>query len=155
MQKRWRELWGLNDALPPDCTECRNPDGGGLVGLGDFLIRKHPRFAVGLVSSTQDGIIRLFYSSGNNDCKDFETADMVSSFLGAGGGMFSGETFQSGLEDLRARFLTPPRNAAYFLSGGRHQHLWRPRFFEAPSGGMTIARWLTDFLQGQGHNLGP
>ena len=155
MQKKWRALWGLDDSLPADCAECRQADGGGLARLGEFMIRKHPNLTVGLVSSLTDEIIRLFYSAGNNNCSNFETSDMIGNFLGVNGGMVPADVYTAGLTNLCDQYISNPKNSAYFMSGGLHQHLWRPRFYEAPTGGMTIAKWLIDFINGTGHNLKP
>jgi len=155
MQKRWRQLWGMDDSFPSDCAECRQADGGGLARWGDYMVRKHPNFSVGLLSSMRDEIIRLFYSAGNNSCAGFETSEMVGTFLGANGGMISADVYTQGLEGLRKQYINNPRCAAYFIDGTLHQHLWRPRFFESPNPAMTIARWLTDFVNGQGDNIGP
>ena len=82
MQKRWRELWGLNDALPPDCTECKRDDGGGFIKMADFLIKKHPNATLAVVTSIQDEVIRLFFSVGLQNCANYDTADPVAITLG-------------------------------------------------------------------------
>jgi len=76
MQKNWRENWGL--ALPPDCTECQQADGGGLLGMADFLMRKHPKANVALISTMEDEVIRLFFSVGLQNCTNYATADPVA-----------------------------------------------------------------------------
>jgi len=157
MQKRWRDLWGFDDAFPPDCTECFQPDGGGLIHITDFLRRKHPSTRVALISSMQDEIIRLFYSAGNGDCADFDDAHPVRNYLFTLGATFPAEEYTAGLDDLRRTYRATGHFATYYLGGaqiGSHQHLWRPSFFEAAAGG-SIARWLTAFLAGQMTHVGP
>lgn len=157
MQKRWRDLWGFGDAFPPDCTECFQPDGGGLVHISDFLLRKHSSAKAALISSMEDEVIRLFYSAGNRDCGAFDQAHPVGNFLFTLGATFPADQYAAGLNALRARYTTTHRFATYYLGGDditSHQRLWRPSFFDATAG-VSIARWLTDFLEGRMAHVGP
>lgn len=147
MQKRWREIWGLNDALPPDCTECRQADGGGLVKMADFFLRKHPNVAIGIVSSMRDEIIRNFYSMGDDDCARMERSAPIRNYMGGACLSYSGgDNYVMGLENLRGTYEPSGKFAGYVMEGSKHQHIWRERFFEPVSGGRTIAQWLTDFI---------
>lgn len=156
MQKRWREIWGLNDMLPPDCTECQAPDGGDLAKLADFYLRKHPNLAIAIVSSQKDEIIRNFYSMGDDDCARFESSAPIRNYMGgACVGPSSGDNYAAGLEALRQTYLPKGKFAGYMLAGTRHQHIWRQRFFEAPTGGVTIAQFVTNFLNGKNEYILP
>ncbi|HEY6562086.1 MAG TPA: pectin acetylesterase-family hydrolase [Polyangiaceae bacterium] len=155
MQQKWRANWNLNASLPPDCTECRDPAGGNLLRLADFLIRKHPNTKLGVVSAVEDDIMRLFFSISNNNCATYETADPVLNFLA---GIFPGPTYHQGLDAIRTRYASTGRLSTYYLGGPNtinHQHLWRPRFYEAAAGGVTIAQWATNFGNGQMTQVGP
>jgi hypothetical protein len=160
MQKRWRELWGLDAALPPDCTECFQADGGGMIGMADFLMRKHPNAKVALISSMQDEVIRLFFSSGLRNCAGFETADPVAITMGQifPDTYYPADQYTAALNDLRARFSSTGRLATYYMGGLNvtlHQHTFRPRFFEAAAGGETLAQFVTEFLAGDVKSIGP
>jgi hypothetical protein len=155
MQKRWRELWGFDASFPEDCTECRQANGGGTIKLIDFLERKHPNFRAAVVSSVHDEVIRAFFSSGLNDCTGFETASPVPAVLIS----FPSEDYAAGLTALRKEYEPTGKFASYYISGlfnnTYHQHLWRPRFFEAAQGTTTIAQWTSDFLAGKMTQVGP
>jgi hypothetical protein len=159
MQKRWRETWGLNDALPPDCTGCRNADGGNLTtALSQFLMQKHPNSRIALISSMQDEIIRLFFAMGLNSCANFDTADPVAIGITLGAGLFPAADYTAGLNELRTTYASTGRFATYFLGGLNityHQHEWRARFIDATAGTVTIAQFTTDFLNGQMTQIGP
>jgi hypothetical protein len=161
MQQRWRSAWGLNAALPPDCTECQQSDGGGFIKYADFLIRKHPRATLAVISSMQDEVIRLFFSAGVKNCANYDTADPVAITIGQVLDptiFFSAADYTAGLNDLRTRYQSSGRFATYYLGGPNipfHQHIWRARFFEAPSGGKTIAAFTTNFLNGTMEQIGP
>ncbi len=161
MQKYWRELWGFDASLPPDCNECRQADGGGIINMADFLIRKHPNATIALVSSTQDEVIRLFFSMGENNCANMLTADPVLITTGQvfDPTIFYGAArFETGLMDLRSRFVGTGRFSTYFLGGANqffHQHVWRARFTDTSAGTPTIAQFTQNFLDGVMAQVGP
>jgi hypothetical protein len=160
MQKRWRDSWGLDASLPPDCTECRQQDGGGLLKLSDFLLRKHPLAHIAIISTMQDEVIRLFYSVGVSDCADYDTADPVGITVGQlldPSVLFAADTYTAGLNDLRARYASSNRLSTFFMGGDApnlHQHVFRPEFYDMFNG-TTQAAYVTDFLAGKVEQLGP
>lgn len=160
MQNYWRTLWGYNAAFPPDCKECFQADGAGMMHLADFLMRKHPKAKLALISSTQDEVIRLFYSMGLKDCATITTADPVAIVLGQVDPTvyYAGQQYSDALDALKAAFIPTGRFATYFMAGANiqnHQHIFRPRFYEAPAGNETIAQFVTNFLNGQVEQVGP
>lgn len=160
LQRSWRELFGLDHGLPPDCAECFHADGGGLLALSDFLIEKHPTARIGIISSLQDEVIRLFFTPGQNQCATVNDADPVGLTLGqlAGSPIFPPDTYQAALLAVRSQYQSTGRLATYFLTDANitlHQHTWRPRYFEAPPGGASIAEFVKDFLDGRMDQVGP
>jgi hypothetical protein len=156
MQAFWRDNWGFENSLPSDCTECFQADGGGLLGLADFVIRKHPRARLAAVSSHQDEIIRLFFGAGLNNCSGLTSSDPVAMFL-AGGGQPAAE-YQAALDEVRGIYANSGRLATYLIGGlniSLHQHIWRQRFYEAAAGGETIAGFIQDFMDGNLPQVGP
>jgi hypothetical protein len=155
MQKRWRELWGFDAAFPADCTECAQADGGGLINAVKFLQRKHPNFTIAELSSTEDEIIRMFYSNGLDNCANFDSNDPLGALLNN----FPAEQYSAGLAGLRAAYQGTGHFASYYINGSDnrtfHQHLWRPRFYEAAQGGVTIADWVSAYLAGELKQIGP
>jgi Pectinacetylesterase len=159
MQKRWREAWGLDDSFPPDCTECRQADGGGLVRFADFLLKKHPSMRLALLSSAEDEVMRLFYSAGLNDCKGYDEADPVAITVGqfTPGTYFPAADYTKGVASLIERYRSTGRFASYLMSGQRHQHLFRSRLYEAPAGSSlpVLADFIAKFVAGKVENVGP
>jgi len=43
LQQWWRETWGIDETLPPDCTACTGPDGGGLSNFAKYLATKRDK----------------------------------------------------------------------------------------------------------------
>jgi L-ascorbate metabolism protein UlaG (beta-lactamase superfamily) len=160
MQKKWRDTWGFDAAFPPDCTECKQADGAGMVHLADFLMKKHPNGTIAMISSIQDEVIRLFYSVGLQSCANYDTDNPVTIVLTQGDPTiyFAGDTYTSGLNDLRSKFGGTGRFATYFMGGANvtfHEHLFRDRFYTAAAGNVTIAKFVTDFLGDTITNVGP
>jgi hypothetical protein len=160
MQRKWRDAWGLNAAMPPDCSECQQADGGGMLKLADFLLRKHPNAKIALISGMEDEVIRLFFSVGLNDCADYDGADPVAVvLLQADPAVFFPATqYTGGLNGLRSMYESTGRFATYYIGGGNpnfHQHLFRPRFYESAAGGKSIAQFTSEFLNGTVATVGP
>ncbi len=160
LQKSWRELFGLNYGLPPDCEQCFHEDGGGLIGLSDFLIAKHPTAHIALISSMQDEVIRLFFTPGENNCATLATADPVGITLGqlAGAQIFPAATYEAGLLGVRSKYQATGRMASFFLAQANvtlHQHTMRPRFFDAALGTVSMAAFVNNFLNGRMEQVGP
>ena len=151
MQQQWRNLWGLNDALPSDCEECFQSDGGGMLGLADFLLDKHPNARLAVISGLHDEVIRLFFSPGLENCMTIETATPIGITLG----QFSptvyipAADYEAALRGVKAKYLPTNRMSTYFIGGftaNLHQHTFRNRFYETAAGGKTVATFVTDFL---------
>ena len=128
--------------------------------MADFLMRKHPNAKIALISSMQDEVIRLFFSSGLRNCAGFETADPVAITMGQifPDTYYPADQYTAALNDLRARFSSTGRLATYYMGGLNvtlHQHTFRPRFFDATAGSETLAQFVTDFVAGTVKNVGP
>jgi hypothetical protein len=162
LQKRWRELWGFDSSFPSDCTECRQEDGGNLIGVLDFLWRKHPNARLALLSGTEDEMIRMLYSAGLSDCSNYDSADPI--YIAAAGSvldpklLYSAEDFSAGIDDLRASLVEAGRVAMYLVGAPKanvHQHICRPSFYSDESENKTAAQFLSAFLAGMTEQVGP
>ncbi|HMI83474.1 MAG TPA: pectin acetylesterase-family hydrolase [Polyangiaceae bacterium] len=158
LQKIWRETWGMDESLPPDCTECRQADGSGLMEIVDYWRRKYPVARVALVESVHDEVIRLFFSAGNDNCAN---NDPILLFLGTLSLTYDANKFQEGLLDLRTRYACSNQLATYFVSSlfndTPHQQIFRDRFYQPIANGssVTVAQWVSDFLADRMTHIGP
>ncbi len=162
LQKELRELWGWDGSLPSDCQECRQPDGGGLMNVVQYWLRKYPRARIGLISSIHDQIFRLFYSAGTNDCASSDPN--ILSGLGLQGGDppdYPGPLFAQALDSLRTTYSCTGSFGSYYIGGSDpdastsngsidtlHMHTFRDRFYAPLAGGVTLAKWTSDFVSG-------
>jgi len=140
LQQKWRDIWGLDDALPPECTECFGPDGGGLAAYFDYVHDRYPTAPKGLVSSHEDGIISLFFGYGTNDCT-------VSSP--------SFPSFEEALYDLRDNVMTTEDFGTYFKTGSSHTYIAKDDYYTLEVGGVLLVDWVTDMIAGQTSHVAP
>jgi hypothetical protein len=152
IQKQWRDLWGFDAALPSDCAECTHSDGSGLTDIVKYWHHKYPHARVGLVSTMQDEVMRLFFGSSNNNC-----ATNNATALAVSGGL-TGAQYTTGLQDLLAEYRCTGALATYYIGGSNsnfpypsdHQHIFRSEFYtvDTNSGSQTMAQWTADLLNG-------
>ena len=118
LQGTVRPLWGLDQALPSDCDECSDPDGG-IANIVPYWMHKYPKAKLGLVSSIHDQIIRLFLAAGQNDCADTDP-NLLSGLALQGSDVpsFDGGQYENGLDDLRSTYLCTGRISSYFIGTG-------------------------------------
>ncbi|HTB72217.1 MAG TPA: pectin acetylesterase-family hydrolase [Polyangiaceae bacterium] len=163
VQKKWRTIWGLDAGLPSDCAECTMSDGSGLSNLQFYWLHKYPNARLGLVTTMEDEVIRLFYAQGENSCaSDNATALTLSQALCGG---YTCAKYTAGINDLVSTLSCTGRFAAYLIGGMNanymnptyHQHIFRDEFYQAITndGSITMAKWTADFLSGKGEIVGP
>jgi len=143
LQNLWRDLWRWSDMLPPGCTECKETTGGVLPPLFDYLVTRFPKSHFGLMSYTEDTVIRLFYGAGEEDC-----GTLVPSPTN-----YSGPRYTEGLLQIRER-LTDARNfSSFYVAGSDHTLLVSDATVTAS--GLSVFDWLDAFLQGKAEHAGP
>ncbi|HMJ14355.1 MAG TPA: hypothetical protein VK524_23225, partial [Polyangiaceae bacterium] len=158
-QTKWRELWGLDAALPPasDCPECHPADGGGLLELIFFGGRKHPASQLGVITATHDSITRAFFARGEDMCSDAFPLFVPQ------------EKFEAALDDLRLQVKTSEGGASfctYYVESGTEplrntphdqMHQWLPfdRFYQNLASSTSPAVWLRRLLAGESSSVGP
>ncbi len=156
LQRRYRELFGLDRTFPADCEGCFNADGGGMVaGYLAHLVDKYPNNLLGgLIDSDNDEIMQLFYSDGYNDCDP--NAYPPITFPLTMTDLAWAARYREGLLDLVNNHMQ--RMSSYLWPGTKHQNLFMAgtvdRFYEKNGLEMTVAEWLTKLLQGEELHLG-
>lgn len=155
LQKNWRAMWGMNNWLPKDCSNCFRSDGGGLVeGLGGFIFKQKYKgqFLGGGVSTKQDQIIKLFFGMGNDNCTASSTINGVGAFFTLSS--LPPEVFPAGLKDFIENVAGKDQVGSYIMEGDLHQHIFRPRFYEQNGVGITLADWVGKILKHEAVHVG-
>ncbi|HVU01620.1 MAG TPA: pectin acetylesterase-family hydrolase [Polyangiaceae bacterium] len=138
LQQQWRDLWNFAPMIPPDCTDCTQPDGGGLLNLVFYSAKKYKTVKAAIISAEEDDIMKFFFGFG-------ETS-----------GSYPTGKYPQGLEDLRTRSQPyASQFASYFIAGKNHMYEQFPDFYQPLSGGVTLASWTKDVLAGTMNNVGP
>lgn len=143
LEQLWTDEWGFADGVLADCgVDCPSSSDYMFDQVFHFG-RRFPSYRGGLISSTQDDVIRFFLSYGTNDC--------------AGGGTIDPGTFQSGL--LAFRDQVHARHSAFgtYFIGGNAGHIWlmSDDQYGTTVGGVSVKNWLADLLAGQIADVGP
>ncbi len=131
LQQHVREVWNLDATLPADCADCTQSDGSGLSNLVTYLGDKYTDRDFGIISSTRDGVIRLFYGWGWPNCTNPQVP------------MPEG-TFAAGIAELRDQTLKGYDNVSmYTIDSGLH--VW---LLENPLGLTTVGdKSITDWMR--------
>ena len=161
IQKQWRDLWGFDAALPSDCVECKNADGSGLTDIVKYWHHKYPHARVGLVSTMQDEVMRLFFGSANNSCATNNATSLTligrRAHRRAVHDRPSGPAHRRTSARARSRRITSAGSNSNFPYPTDHQHIFRSEFYtvDTNSGSQTMAQWTADLLAGNLEIDGP
>lgn len=137
LQDRWRTLWGLNQTLPADCPECTTAENGGIVNYVSFLGKKYPSARLGLISSTKDSVISLFFGWGKDSCQNIDGLESP----------VSGDVYALGLNELRDKYMTAPGVwATYYVDSTTHTYLVGPGFYTTTVNGTRLTNWVHDVV---------
>jgi hypothetical protein len=153
IQKRYRELFGLDESFPKECTGCVTPDGGHLVaGVLSYLFDKYPDNVLGgFVDSDQDEIMKFFFSEGQESCSYIENP--IVGLLA-----YPAERYPAGLSNLLTNQVDPKRLNSYIWSGDLHQNLFQTatddRFYQKNGLDKTVAEWFATLITGQPERIG-
>ncbi len=142
LQRQMRDTWGLAEALPQDCPECETADGGGMGHYWGYLADRFPETHFGVVASTRDSVVRIFFGFGNEQCQP-----------GPGLPDLGEATLMAALDDLRGRLLAE-RVATYVVDSDQHVWTSTPQFYSTETDGMALAEWFDAFLAGDAPNVG-
>lgn len=142
LQKQWRDLWDIDQTLPPSCSGCTGADGGGIVNYASYLSARWPDSRMGLISSTHDSVISTFFGFGHDSCG-------VPLPL-------SGAQFAAGLADLRDGYLASSGHwSTYFVNSITHTYLIGPGFYTTKVGDKPLTSWVKELIAGQVSNVAP
>lgn len=149
LQTTWRELFNLDATLPADCSECFQPDGGGIHNLAGYMAEKHADQTLGLISSEQDLVIRTFFGYG------LQNAESPA----CPGGIFElpmdGPYFEEGLYGLRAEVMPHEGWGSYLMDGFSHTSLSFPDYYSKTVNGIRMVDWVRNMLEGQPSHVSP
>ncbi len=149
LQERWREAWSFDAILPPDaaCPGCRNARTDvGVMGMVKYLKEKYRNRRLGVISGSQDAVIREFFGFGLDDCAGL---DPIAG-LPIPAAQLSAEEYEKGLKTLfeYAHSLPGATMEGFVVRGSQnHTFLLTPNAFtDVKVSGLTLGKWLTQML---------
>lgn len=134
LQATVREAWGLDAVIPEDCPQCTCSDAGGLWNVYFYVARRFPDRRFGLITAMEDATFRSFYGYG------------YSTYCNFPAGM-PGEDYAAGLLEVREALSGDDNFRTFYLAGDRHTFTYQDLSANSV-GGVTIATWLTQLLEG-------
>lgn len=152
IQKRYRDIFALDESFPTDCEGCVTADGGGLAkGILNYLMDKYPGESLGgLVDSNEDEIMKFFFSEGQQNCGFIDNP--IAGLL-----VYPAGLYPRALTGL-LKLVPPNVMSSYIWEGTLHQNIFQTasgdRFYQTNGLNQTVAQWLTDLLKGQGKRIG-
>jgi hypothetical protein len=148
LQQQWRTLWGLDSTVLADCGgDCPNANEY-MMDMALHYAKAYPQAHAGLISSTQDQVIRLFFGFGLNDCR---------SVLGS----VEATSYANGLTAFRTSADTAgAKLASYYISlptsdATHHMWLMDSTYYAKSVGGIDLRTWVGALLAGTAQHVGP
>lgn len=143
LQQQMRSTWGLGAALPDDCPTCETDDGGGMAQYYAYLAERYPQAHFGLIASSRDQIVRIFFGYGLDSCQPPPGLPDLGE-----------DVLSDAVEDLRSNVLRGSF-ATYVVDSDAHTWIATSSFYDVESGGVALRAWLDDFLAGTAGDVGP
>jgi hypothetical protein len=136
LEQLWARLWGLDEAVPTDCAECRATSGQGFDALPAYHARRYPRGRFALIAGEGDLILRQFWGFGRNACMRYEGVPA--------------DVFRSALIDQRDAVLVPTGVWSTFLVPSEgHVFLRDPEIRTTSVNAIALTTFLATVLRGE------
>jgi hypothetical protein len=141
LEQTWHDLWGLDRGPMLDCgVDCPSSSDY----MIDFPLHfgwRYPSYRSGLISSSQDGTINVFFNFGQNGCL---------------GGILAPSDFLAGLMSVRGQMQAQGTPfGTYYINSTKHVWLLDQAGFDTSVNGVPLKQWLADLLAGTVSHVGP
>jgi hypothetical protein len=140
LQTGWNDTWGFEDTFLKDCgADC--PDHTNFsLDWALHLTKMFPNAKSGLIDTTDDSIITLFYGFGVNNC-----AAPGSTFPAP----MAAADYKAGLLDTRAKLMAKTQNfGTYYIEGTQHTWIETDSFYTEKVGTESMVDWATNIVNG-------
>jgi Pectinacetylesterase len=141
LEQAWHDTWGFDRGAMLDCgVDCPSTSDY----MIDFVLHfgwRYPSYRGGLISSSQDATVSLFFGFGGNGCA---------------GGTLAPADFQAGLLAVRGQIQAQGTPfGTYYIPGTQHIWLMSDSGFATTVDGVALKQWLADLLAGSVSHVGP
>jgi hypothetical protein len=145
LQAKWAETWGFANSVLKDCgADCPDPSDYS-IPFTLHIAKKFPGRMGGLIETTADSVITLFYGYGTGNCTGNFLTPMAA------------DDFEAGLLDYRATIQGAEANlGTYFIRGTQHTWLAGGAIYTHMIGGTRMIDWIKNIIEGTGAaHVGP
>ncbi len=136
MQTQFATLWGMGGALADCGSDCSDPSTY-FIDFAKHVAKTYPNVPFGLIDSSEDAIISLFFGYGNpSNCMP----GLLPESLPAA-------TFTAGLQDAEEQLAGAPNFGSFILGGSRdtqHTSLGASSTFDGDSTNVTASLLVPD-----------
>ena len=143
LQNEVRTLWGLDATVGADCAGACNDPSRFFLDFAKNVVTKNPERQFGLMESTDDGTISVFFGFGEDDCNvpifAQETATM----------------FTAGLDDIRTNLAANTNAGTFYFPGTDHTSLESGDYYTRVAGTTPLTTWVGALVGGSTSNVGP
>jgi hypothetical protein len=141
LEQAWHDSWGFDRGAMLDCgVDCPSSSDY----MVDFVLHfgwRYPSYRGGLISSSHDATIGLFFGFGRNGCA---------------GGQIAPADFEAGLLAFRGQIRAQGTPfGTYYIPDTQHIWLMSDSGFGARVGGVALKQWVGDLLAGSVSHVGP
>jgi hypothetical protein len=137
MQSEFASLWGMGGALADCGSDCSDPSSY-FIDFAKHIGKAYPSVPFGLIESSQDAVISLFFGYGNPGMC------MNSDLPGAS---VPPATFTAGLQDTEEQLAGTPNFGSFILGGSRdtqHTSLGSSSTFDGDTTNVTASLLLPE-----------
>jgi len=134
MQSQFASLWGMGGALADCGSDCSNPNSY-FVDFAKHIGKTYPTMPFGLIESTQDSVISLFFGYGN-------PGNCAGSVLP--GASLPGPTFTAGLQDAESKIAGATNYGSFFFASTQHTSIGATTTFDNGSTNVTASLLIPD-----------
>jgi hypothetical protein len=138
LQERWRTTWGFDQSFLADCgADCPNPNDYAIDYM-KHVASTYPDRMGGLIETTGDSVITLFFGFGASDCMSFLPVPV------------SATTFEAGLLDFRVTAKSFDNFGTYYIADTTHTWLRGDSLYLRTSpDGVKLIDWYRDIIEGR------
>jgi Pectinacetylesterase len=149
LQAKWRTSWGLEGSMLAECgADCPNKDDY-TFDFAKHLTKTYAQQKSGLISSSEDGVIRYFFGLGKDDCTR-------TGVLGVSEPGIAPAEFTEGLLEFREEARKFDNFGTFYPPSELHTWLAGNGLYSTTVGGVKMVDWMREIIEDKAaRHIGP
>jgi hypothetical protein len=142
LAQTFARTWNLDQTVQRDCGSDCTDTSHLLIDFLKHVSKIYPDVPFGLIESTGDWVISIFFGFGQNDCSGFS--------------QLAEATFTAGVQDIRAQMAGQSNFGAFLFPGLEHTTLLDSTTFDTRvAADVKLTDYIAALLNGQVTSVGP